>query len=159
MRDLPQAADLPFAVESFVHLESMPDRLPSIVKLIRLGGRLVICDDMLARSTGTRALTSRELRWLEEFRTGWYAAGLASIDVLVSAAAEAGLTLVENRDLTPYLELDRTRDLAARVFAALLRWSPSRPAWFAGLLGGNALQLCLKNGVIRYVYAVFERTQ
>jgi len=158
-RDLPRPADLAFAVESFIHIQSIPDLLPSIARLIKPGGRLIICDDMLARSTGEREYTSRELRWLREFRTGWYATGLASIDTVMSSAADAGLKLVERRDLTPYLELDRSRDLAARAFMALVRWSPLRPAWFANLLGGNALQLCLKNTIIRYVYAVFERNK
>lgn len=156
-RDLPRTADVAFAVESLVHVESMPDRLPAIARLIRPGGRLVVCDDMLAGSTDGRDFTPRELRWLREFRTGWYAAGLESIEVIARAADEAGLKLVESRDLTPYLELDRPRDLAVRAFMALVRRSPIRPAWFAGLLGGNALQLCLKNRIIRYVYVVFER--
>jgi SAM-dependent methyltransferase len=158
-RSLSGPADLAFAVESFIHVERMPERLAAIAQLIKPGGKLILCDDMLARKHTESEGRPREARWLREFRAGWHAAGLESIDVIVGAAAAAGLRLEEIRDLTPYLELDRTRDIAARVFMSLVRWSPLRPPWFANLLGGNALQLCLKNGIIRYMFAVFTRTE
>lgn len=154
---LARPADVAFGIESFIHVDGIREKLRGIAELIRPGGTLVICDDMLSRSCEHQEPRPVQRRWLGEFRTGWYARGLTSITGMIEAAHESGLVLLEVRDLTPYLELDRTRDLLARAFMAIVRRSPVRPAWFSNLLGGNALQLCLKNGIIRYVYAVFRR--
>jgi SAM-dependent methyltransferase len=163
-RSVSPPADLAFAVESFLHVPRICERFGSVARLVKPGGKLIVCDDMISRECTAESLRDtvsapRVRRWFREFRDGWHAAGLAEIDAVISGAAEAGLRLDEIRDLTPYLELDRRRDLVARVLMGLLRWSPVRPPWFANLLGGNALQLCLKNGLIRYMCAVFTRVR
>lgn len=157
VESLPEKADCALAVESLLHVADLKQRMDSVARLVRPGGRLVVCDDMISRSAAGRDRTSREERLLREFRVGWHAVGLTPVDQFFESARAAGLLLLESRDLTPYLELDRTRDLAARAMLRAFRWLPLRPPWFSNLLGGNALQLCLKGGVIRYIYAVFER--
>lgn len=147
--------DAAFAVESFIHVPELRARLPLIASRIRPGGRLIVVDDMISRAAARRGPDRRERRWLREFEKGWYAHGLGSLEQLVAAGARAGLVLDEVRDLTPYLELDRPRDLIARGFISLLRWWPLRPAWFDNLLGGNALQLALKRRLLGYYYLVF----
>lgn len=147
--------DAAFAVESFIHVAELRSRLPVIAGRLRPGGRLIVVDDMVSRAAARRTPDRRERRWLREFEQGWYAHGLGSLEQLVAAGRQAGLVLDEVRDLTPYLELDRPRDLLARGFMSLLRWWPLRPAWFDNLLGGNALQLALKRRLLGYYYVVF----
>lgn len=150
-----QPFDAMFAVESFVHVPELRSKLPAIARRLRRGGRLIVVDDMISREAARRWPDRRERRWLREFEKGWYAHGLGSLEQLAAAASQAGLVLDEVRDLTAYLELDRPRDLLARVFISGLRWLPLRPAWFDNFLGGNALQLALKRRLLGYYYVVF----
>jgi cyclopropane fatty-acyl-phospholipid synthase-like methyltransferase len=148
--------DLAYAIESMLHVPAMLAKLETIRSLIRPGGLLVVVDDFVARSFDPPTASARERRWLADFRRGWYAHGLASCRGFIAAARDAGFDLVEGRDLTPYLELGRPRDRVARAFVAATRWLPVRPEWYNNLLGGNALQMCLRNGVVRYCYLVFR---
>lgn len=147
------SVDLAFAVESLVHVPDIGAVLDAAGAHMRRGSRFVIMDDFLAeKDPGSR----RERRWLGEFKDGWRAAGLRRVSELENAAELRGFRLRRTEDFTPYLELDRPRDIAARLFIDLFRWWPGRGAWFSNLYGGNALQLCLKHGVIRYRYVVLE---
>lgn len=150
-----EPVDAAFAVESFIHIEDARSTLRAIAARLRPGGRVIVVDDMISRVAARRGPDRRERRWLREFEKGWHAYGLGSLEQLVAAGAQAGLVLDEVRDLTPYLELDRPRDLLARGFMSLVRWWPVRPAWFDNLLGGNALQLALKRRLLGYYYVVF----
>jgi cyclopropane fatty-acyl-phospholipid synthase-like methyltransferase len=156
--DLPRlpTADLAYAIEAFV-LASDPARFfEEAAAALRPGGRLVIIDDMLEPSADG-AGDERARRWVRTFQDGWQASGLRSADTVRSLARAAGFVCRRDRDLTPALHLDRLRD-------RLIAWGvvPLRPllwrwAYFRGLIGGHALQQCLKRGLIRYRCLVFER--
>ncbi|MFW5688697.1 MAG: SAM-dependent methyltransferase [Spirochaetota bacterium] len=152
----PASLDVVFAIESFIHVHDVLAHLPEIASRIRPGGRLVIVDDMISRAASRRDPSRRERRWLREFSAGWFAHGLVSVEQMIAAAAAAGLPLLEARHLTGYLELDRPRDTVARAFISMLRWWPLRTSWFNNLLGGNALQLALKSGLLGYYSLVFR---
>ncbi|MFW6249511.1 MAG: SAM-dependent methyltransferase [Alkalispirochaetaceae bacterium] len=153
---LDHPVDLAFAVESMVHVPRIEELFEAARETMPPGSRFVIVDDFLAeREPGTK----RERRWLREFREGWRAAGLRRVSDLERIAGSRGFRLLRGEDFTPFLEIDRPRDLAARLFIMLFRWWPGRGAWFSNLYGGNALQLCLKNGVIQYRYLVLERSR
>lgn len=150
-----QGYDVAIAVESFIHVDGLLTHLPLLASRLRPGGTLVVVDDMISRVGASEPRTRRQRRWLREFRKGWYAHGLEEMERFVSAAGSAGLTLIEARDLTPCLELDRPRDLLVRPLISALRWLPLRPQWFNNLLGGNALQLALKSRLLGYYFLVF----
>lgn len=147
--------DLAFAIEATVHVADLEGVLAGAAGALRRGGRLIVMDDFLAER---EAASSRERRWLREFREGWRAAGLRRVSDLRALASRHGFEQVREENFTPYLELDRPRDLAARLFINLFRWWPGRGAWFSNLYGGNALQLGLKHGIIQYRYLVLERS-
>ncbi len=148
--DLP-AADLVYAIESFVHGPDPAGFFAQCARVVRPGGLLLICDDVL-RPTGDGSAR----RTIDRFRRGWRINTLADRDRLRSLAAAAGFAHRSTRDLTPYLELGRPRDRAIGLLTALVGRLPV-DARLGHLTGGSALQTCLRRGWIGYDLALFRR--
>ena len=140
--------DIAFAIESFVQAPDAPSFFANVARALAPGGHLVLCDDFLAAGDDDP--------WLREFRRGWQASSLLRREAVDALAAEQGLELVEDRDLTPFLELDRPRDRALGLLIALTRPFVSLSARLESHLGGNALRQCLKRGLVVYRYRVFR---
>jgi tocopherol O-methyltransferase len=154
--DLPAGvgpADLAYAIESFVHGPTPARFFAQCQRLVRPGGLLVICDDF-RRSTRDPAAA----RTIERFCRGWHVNTLLERDELRALAGAAGFGHESTTDLSPYLEIRRTRDRVAGVLLALVGWLPPAAARFGYLSGGCALQACLERGWIGYDLAVFRRT-
>ena len=145
-------ADLAYAIESFVHAPSPDAFFRECGRVIRPGGLLVICDDVRGAD-----VTERGERSIEEFCAGWHVNSLLAPERILELARDAGFTHEWTRDLTPYLELRRWRDLAISAWLStlgVLRIDRSR---YDDLMGGRALQTCLQRGWVRYELAVFRR--
>ena len=146
---LPRGMDLAFAVESFVHAPDPKAFFGSVARLLRPSGRLALCDDFLAGAHQDRSVRA--------FQEGWHLSSLLKPERVDAIAAANGLELVDDRDFTPLLELDRPRDrllgavvaLGRPVFGANQRW--------LSLSGGHALRQCLKRGQVSYRYRVWEK--
>jgi SAM-dependent methyltransferase len=150
--DLAGKADLAFSIEAFIHSPDAGRYFEQAARALRPGGRLVVCDDFLSPQGSAGGE-----RWLEEFRTGWHANSLLTVEQAREAAAAAGLTLVRERDLTAYLELRRPRDRWISVLVRVGRvFGPSGPYW-QSLVGGNALQWALLNGLLSYRFLEFRK--
>jgi len=149
---LPAPVDLAFGIESFVQASDAEAFVANIARVVAPNGYLVLCDDFL---TGAGE-GGGENRWVSEFRRGWRASSLLRPTALDELAAEHGFELVEDRDLTPFLELDRPRDRALGVLIALTRPFSAMSARLESHLGGNALRQCLKRGLVAYRYRVFK---
>jgi SAM-dependent methyltransferase len=152
--DLPAAlepADVVYAIESFVHGPS-PDRFfEQCARVIKPGGRLVICDDVLRPAESPEAA-----RTVDTFKEGWHVNSLLGRHELRALAAARGFEHESTADLTPFLELGRWRDRAgALALAALRRLGLARRRWDY-LAGGHALQTCLARGWIGYELSVFR---
>ena len=153
--DLPNnvtTADLVYAIESFVHSPDPSRFFAACARLLRNGGLLAICDDV-RRQTGARGAS----RVVEQFRRGWHLNTLLSADELRSHAREAGFEHLDTVDLTSHLRLGRPRDRFAATFVTLCGWLPLRHTRFEHLVGGTALQRCLKRGWIGYELAWFRK--
>lgn len=147
--DLP-AADLAYAVESFVHGPDPAAFFARCARLVRPGGLLVICDDMLRPTAASAAH-----RAVQRFRRGWRINTLLDRQELRLLAADAGFEHRSTRDLTPFLELGRPRDRLIGLLAALIGRLPV-DARLGHLTGGSALQTCLRRGWIGYDLALFR---
>ena len=149
--------DLAFAVEAFLHMKDPECFLQSAADILRPGGILVVADDFLTSRGGDSPRGVKAGRMVESFREGWHARSLISSDSFLTRAGSFGFTGTENYDLTPYLELDRPRDLFLRPLAALVRRLPhSSPLW-SNIVGGDALQFCLKKGLVEHRFIVLRR--
>jgi cyclopropane fatty-acyl-phospholipid synthase-like methyltransferase len=105
------AADLAYAIESFVHVPAPRPVLAACARLIRPGGLLVICDDF-KRSTDSDVAA----RTIDRFTRGWHINTLLCRDELRELASATGFEHESTVDLSPALEIRRLRD---RVINAL----------------------------------------
>ena len=148
-----EAVDLAVAIESFIHCANPNRFMGEAAKVLRPGGKLVLCDDFLAAKAIDAGPTHRTL--LEEFKSGWHAGTLDTVAAVDQIARQHGFELDSDTDLSPHLELGRLRD---RAVARLVRfgkkaWSKSK--YFQALLGGDALQRCLRSGLVQYRFVVW----
>ena len=148
--DLP-AAELVYAIESFVHGPDPAGFFAQCARVVRPGGLLLICDDVRRAADSGAAR-----RAIDRFRRGWRINTLLDREALRTLAAEAGFEHRSTQDLTPFLETGRPRDRTIGLLAALVGWLPV-DAKLGHLTGGSALQTCLRRGWIGYDLALFRR--
>jgi cyclopropane fatty-acyl-phospholipid synthase-like methyltransferase len=148
-------ADLVLSIEAFVHGPDPAAYFRAAAGLLRPGGVLALCDDLLTAAGADAGPKGR--RPLEDFRSGWRVGSLVTVDDADRLAADAGLALVEDDDLTPWLELGRPRDRAIRVLVGATRPFRPRSEYWRSLSGGDALQRCLVAGLVDYRLLVFRR--
>ncbi|MFL6151157.1 MAG: SAM-dependent methyltransferase [Ornithinibacter sp.] len=151
--DLPgdlAAFDLAFAIESFVHADPATAFFREAARVLRPGGALVIIDDVRTGDPSDPRLA--------DFRAGWHAPNVVSVDEAAALAADAGLTLVGSRDLSPLQRLRRPRDRVIHAAQPLLRLGRGRSMWADSMVGGDALQRCHLDGVLEYRLLRFVRT-
>jgi SAM-dependent methyltransferase len=153
--DLPSEiapADFAYAIESFVHGAEPTRFFAQCRQLIRPGGVLAICDDFRRQADSPAAA-----RAIDRFCHGWQINSLLEPGELRALASAAGFEHESTVDLSPYLELHRTRDRVISALIALFGWLPLDRTRFRHLLGGRALQTCLDEGWIGYELAFFRR--
>jgi cyclopropane fatty-acyl-phospholipid synthase-like methyltransferase len=141
--------DLAFAIESFVHADPAAAFFEQAARALRPGGALVVIDDVRA--------TDRPDPALDAFQAGWHAASLLSVGEIDALAARAGLTLVASRDLSSMQRLGRPRDRVIHAALPVLRGASGRSFWAQSMVGGDALQHCLRTGLIEYRLLRCER--
>ena len=144
-------ADLVFAIESFVHAPDAARFFAQCRQLVRPGGALVICDDFRRADAGAEATAA-----IGRFCRGWHVNTLLEPDDLHALAAAAGFNHESTTDLSPYVEIGRTRDRVADVMAGPIERLPWRWSRLDPWLGGSALQTCLRNGWLGYDFVVFR---
>ena len=160
---LPAPIDLAFGIESFAQAPDAAALFENVAKALAAGGYLVLCDDFLADfladdAPNDDAPDADSDRWVRELRRGWQASSLLHREAVDALAAAQGLELVEDRDLTAFLELDRPRDRVLGLLIALTRPFVSMSARLESHLGGNALRQCLKRGLVAYRYRAWKAT-
>jgi SAM-dependent methyltransferase len=147
-KPLPRDIDLAYGIESFVHASDAARFFANVAGVLRPDGRLVLCDDFL---------TGDETDRVRDFQRGWRASSLMRPQVIDAVAAANRLELVEDRDLSSYLELDRPRDYMVHTFVSVGRALRLESERFMALSGGDALRDCLKHGLVSYRFRVWRR--
>lgn len=154
MPDL-ESSDAAYAIESFVHASDAGDFFSMAARLVKPGGRLVICDDFLSPQINAREKADADA-WIRRFQRGWHLNNLVTADQAVAAASEQGFDVLESHDLSahtrsfhPLLLL-----LVSQVTRLPLPWS-----YWNNLGGGTALQICLRQSWTQYRVLVWQRRQ
>ena len=146
------AADVAYAIESFVHAPDPARFFAEAARLVRPEGALVICDDVRRGGNSRKAE-----RAIHRFTRGWHVNSLVEEGALRSLAGEAGFEHESTEDLSSYLELGRARDRVVDAVVATFGWLPLEETRFGHLIGGSALQKSLASGWIGYDLIVFNR--
>lgn len=145
-------ADLAFAIESFVHGPHPAAFFAACHRLLRPGGRLLICDDFRRPSEDPKAPAA-----IERFCRGWHINTLVLPSELERLAADAGFQREHVEELGTHLELGRPRDRLIELAVAGLGWIPAFASRYDHLVGGAALQTCLTRGWVGYDLVTFRR--
>jgi SAM-dependent methyltransferase len=148
--------DLAFSIEAFVHSPDVVGYFSEAARVLRSGGKLIVCDDFLTQRASVTA-SARELARLEDFRRGWRIGSLVTVESACQLAGTVGLACVKVLDLTSYLELRRPRDLVISLLTWVGRRLGVRGEYWNAMIGGDALQRLLHSGAISYSVLIFER--
>ena len=92
-----------YAIEAFVHGPDAAGFFEEVAGLLSPGGFLYLIDDFL--------LTGDENQYLKRFRDGWALGSLLPVAAVEKHAQNVGLQVIEDLDLTRYLNLGRPRDI------------------------------------------------
>ena len=152
------AADVVVAVESFAHSTSRHAFFSSAARQLTGGGMLLIADDFLTAEP--ESLGARTRRHIEDFRAGWHLPGLGTADACIRAGGRHGLRLEGATDLTGLIRLGRPRDRAVALLCPLIRMlGLTDVPVFGNMIGGNALQNGIREGILSYRLLRFRREQ
>lgn len=68
--------DLIYSIEAFAHTQKPTEYFQAVGRLLKPGGRLVLCDDFLSGIGKGIVLSARKRQWLKIFQQGWGVNGL-----------------------------------------------------------------------------------
>ncbi|MEM8486497.1 MAG: methyltransferase domain-containing protein [Bacteroidota bacterium] len=146
--------NLAYSIEAFVHAADAAGYFREAAATLSQGGRLVLIDDMLETDVSESDAMRRDVA---RFREGWRLGSLHTVEAIEQFARGAHLSLVENNNLTSYLNLGRPRDYFIKALFILPGITALNPTYLRSLDGGDALQTCLKKGWVSYRMLVFEK--
>ena len=147
-------ADLMYAIEAFVHAYDAQIFFQQVAKHLKPGGKLVLIDDFLDRSS---SYNDQEKYWIKRFEYGWVLGSLYSVDKISEMAKQHGLVLREDQDLTPYLRIYTMKERFIRFYVNMMEPFLKNSEYFKSLIGGDARQYCLQKQIIKYRILTFER--
>jgi SAM-dependent methyltransferase len=133
--------DVACSVEAYCHAVSAEAYFVQAARLLRPGGRLILCDDFLA----ARVFSGAERYWQAAYQRGWRVPNLHR------------LADVERWARAQQLRLKTLPDGLARAIWEVGRRLPVTHAIWPSMLGSMALQQCLHMGVVEYRFLVFAR--
>lgn len=144
-----------FAIESYLHCPDRNKFFNILKKQSSPGDILIIADDFRTSESLRHNKNNRDIK---DFITGWHAAELQGLERVLDMANTSKFTLLENIELTKWLEIDRPRDILIGILVPLLRIFKMKNSRWQNLLGGNALRKGLKEGWLTYRFLVWERS-
>ena len=115
--------DIVYSVEAFLHAVDPERYFGEAARLLRPGGRLILCDDFL---TERSSWSDRERAWLRAYQVGWHVPNLRTAAAVEALARRQGLQLRRSDSLTPYLRLRALPDGLAVLLRSLAGCLPVR---------------------------------
>ena len=148
-------SELVIAIESHTHLPSLADFFKAARQHVLPGGLVILVDDMLAGDGS--GLTHKDMKLLDAFKRGWRMGHVPTVSQVLNQANGSGFEVLEQRDLGEFLRLYQPWDLTLNCIAPPLDWlGLERIPRFANMIGGNALTVCHRRGVMRYMMVVMR---
>jgi SAM-dependent methyltransferase len=153
--DLGGVADLIVAIEAFVHSDSPQRFFAAAAAHLNEGGFAILVDDFLADNSDVGEAARGHIAKLRE---GWRLPTLCTVGECVRSAELYGLRLIREVDLTELIRLGRPRDRLIAFMSPLFdRLGLTRLPFFGNMVGGNALQIGLRHGFLRYHLVLFQK--
>jgi len=153
--DVAHPNELVIAIESHTHLPSLGAFFNAARQHVLPGGIVILVDDMLAGDGSD--LTPKDLALLDAFKRGWRMGHVPTVSQVLHQAGEYGFEVLEKRDLAELLRLYQPWDRALNWLAPPLDWfGLAGIPRFANMIGGNALTVCHRRGVMRYMMMVMR---
>lgn len=153
--DSAPCSELVIAIESHTHLPSLADFFQAARQHVLPGGIVILVDDMLAGDGSN--LTHKDMRLLDAFKRGWRMGHVPTVSQVLDQADTSDFEVVEHRDLGEFLRLYQPWDCTLNFIAPPLDWlGLARIPRLANMIGGNALTVCHRRGVMRYMMMVMR---
>jgi SAM-dependent methyltransferase len=149
--------DLAFSIEAFAHAGKPETYFAEAARLLKSGGRLILCDDFLASPLPPNGTLLVARRWLQLFKSGWRIPHLLSLGQTTGLAQEQGLHLTGTRDLSRYIRKRVFPKALIPILELLLSQGESLHPLFGSIIGGLALEHCIGNRLVTYNYLVLEK--
>ena len=154
--ELGNKVDLIVAVETFAHSDSPGSFFTAATEHLPDTGYLIVADDFLTEDRSHLSEAAR--RHIVDFKAGWRLGSLCGVEDCVRAAEGSGLGLAKDVDLSNLVRLGRGRDrVIARLAPLFRRLGLIDVPFFANMIGGNALQIGLREGFLQYHLLVLRK--
>jgi SAM-dependent methyltransferase len=149
--------DVAFSVEAFAHASEPERYFAEAARLLKPGGRLILCDDFRSDDQPSDRMSAEAQRWLQIFKRGWHVPHLLSPHQVSALAQQYQLCEIAEIDFNPYL---RMRAFPAALIP-LFEWAIDRQGklspLFESVIGGWALEQLIRSGNVTYRFLVFEK--
>lgn len=149
--------DLILSIEAFAHAIEPERYFAEAARLLKPGGRLVLCDDFQVDRRSSFWLSKEDRRWLEIFKKGWHVPRLLSCEQATMLAQRNHLQKVGNFDLSPYLRLRSFPRELIPLFERAIKHKSRLSPLLESVVGGWALEHSIRQGNVSYRFLVFEK--
>lgn len=149
--------DVAYSVEAFAHAGEPERYFTEVTRLLKPGGRLILCDDFRVDRRPGHALTDADRRWLAIFQAGWHVPHLLSPAQVTALAARHQLHKVEEIDFSPDLRMRSFPDALLPLFTQAVQPNGRFSALVGSIVGGWALEHAIRRGTVTYRFLVFEK--
>lgn len=145
--------DVAYAIESLIHVEAATRFFREAARLVRPGGKLLVCDDYAAAPGRTGANSA----WLDAFETGWRAYGLRTWQQTAEIAEQSGFSVLDHKNVTSHQRV--VAPWLVYLGHTLLKLPLLRGPYWDSLRGSTALQHCVRRGWVEYHLTAFTRRE
>lgn len=145
------------SVEAFAHAFAPEQYMAEAARLLRPGGRLILCDDFRANTRPAGNQRATDARWIDLFQRGWHIPHLLSSDAVTDLACRHGLVKIGDTDFSPHLRMRAFPAAAIPLFQGVMDHGGPLAAIMESVLGGFALEECIRQGLVEYRFLVFEK--